>query len=45
MNIDWTIVISAGITAAIIGSFQFITNRYLGRILDSIEKRSKKEEK
>jgi len=38
ININWTTVIAAAVTAAIVGSMQFITIRYLGRILDNIER-------
>ena len=39
MNLNWTTIAASGITASIICSFQFFTTRYLGRILDHIEKR------
>jgi hypothetical protein len=39
MHIDLTTVISSGITAMIIGSFQVIGNRYIVRMLDHVEKR------
>jgi len=45
VNIDWTTVIASAITAAIIGSTQFITTRYLSRILDRLEKVYKLEKK
>lgn len=45
MDIDWTTVIASAITAAIIGSAQFITTRYLSRILDRLEKVSRMEKK
>jgi hypothetical protein len=38
MDINWTTIIASAITAAIIGSTQFIATRYLGRILDRLEK-------
>jgi hypothetical protein len=44
MHIDMTTVLSSGVVAAIISSFQFITNRYLGRILDRIEKNTEKKD-
>ena len=43
MNIEWTTVISAGVVAAIISSVQFITTRYLGRILDRLEKNTERQ--
>jgi hypothetical protein len=39
MRIDWTTVFASGITASVICTFQFFTTRYLGRMLDHIEKR------
>jgi hypothetical protein len=39
MTIDWTTVICSAITASIITSFQFLTTRYLGGILDRMERR------
>jgi len=39
MNLNWTTVIASGITASVICTFQYFTTRYLGRMLDSIEKR------
>jgi len=46
--IEWTTVISSGVVAVIIGGMQFISTRYLGRMLDKIEKdilKSKNKEK
>jgi len=43
MNINWTTVITSAIVATIISSMQFITTRYLGRILDRLEKESEKQ--
>ena len=42
MNINWTTVLASGVVASIVSGFQFITNRYLGRILDKIEKNTEK---
>jgi hypothetical protein len=42
MDINWTTVITSGVVAAIISSMQFITTRYLGRILDRLEKTSER---
>lgn len=39
MSLNWTTIAASGITASIICSFQFFTTRYLGRMLDHIEKR------
>ena len=41
MDINWTTVIAAAVTASIVGGTQFIAIRYLGRILDNIERRTK----
>ncbi len=38
MHIDWTTVIASAITAAIVSGTTFISNRYLSRILDRVEK-------
>jgi len=43
MEINWTTVLSSGLVAAIITGMQFITTRYLGRILDRLEKGYNKE--
>jgi len=45
MNIDWTTVLCSAVTASIITSFQFLTTRYLGRILDRMEKKAELKEK
>lgn len=37
-SIDWTTVLASAVTASILGGTQFITTRYLGRILDRWEK-------
>jgi hypothetical protein len=42
MDINWTTVITSGVVAAIISSMQFITTRYLSRILDRLEKASER---
>lgn len=42
MDINWTTVIASAITACVVGSAQFITTRYLGRMLDKIEKNTAK---
>jgi len=34
MELNWTAIIQTAITAAIMGGTQFITARYLGRMLD-----------
>ncbi len=39
MELNWTTIAASGITALVICTFQFFTTRYLGRMLDSIEKR------
>lgn len=44
MSVDWTTVFTSGLVASVITSFQFLTTRYLARILDRIEKREKQEE-
>ena len=45
LGLNWTTIIGLGIQGAIIGAFvgasQFITTRYLGRILDRIEKETR----
>jgi len=38
LDINWTTVITSAVVAVIISGTQFITTRYLGRILDRIEK-------
>jgi hypothetical protein len=38
VEIQWTTVIASAVTAVVIGSAQFITTRYLSRILDRLEK-------
>lgn len=38
MSIDWTTVVTSGFVAGIISGFQFLTTRYLGKMLDRIEK-------
>jgi hypothetical protein len=43
MDINWTTVITSAIVASIIASMQFITTRYLSRILDRLEKGYNKE--
>lgn len=43
MDINWTTVITSAIVAIIISSTQFVTTRYLGRILDRLEKGYEKE--
>jgi len=43
MDINWTTVITSAIVASIITSMQFITTRYLSRILDRLEKGYNKE--
>jgi hypothetical protein len=42
MNINWTTIIASAITAIVVGSTQFITTRYLARILDKLEKNTEK---
>ncbi len=41
-SINWTTILASALSASIIGSFvavgQFLTTRYLGRLLDHIEK-------
>jgi hypothetical protein len=44
MAIDWTTVMASTFVAIVITSANFITTRYLGRILDKIEKNSKKKD-
>jgi hypothetical protein len=44
-SINWTTIIASAVTAVIIGSAQFITTRYLGRILDRLEKPYKQNNK
>ena len=39
MKLDWTTVIASGVPTAIVGGFQLFNNRYLTRILDTIERR------
>lgn len=41
INIDLTTVITSAVVSAIITSSNFLTTRYLGKILDRIEKREK----
>jgi len=41
-DINWTTVATSGIVAAVISSFQFITTRYLGKLLDKIDKSLRK---
>ena len=38
MHIDWTTVVSSGVVAAVVGAFQLLSNRYITRILDHVEK-------
>jgi len=38
MNIDPNIVLTTAIVASVISSFQFLATRYLGRILDYLER-------
>ena len=38
-RIDWTTVITSAIVSAIVASANYITIRYLGKVLDRIEKR------
>ena len=45
MGIDWTTVIASAFTAAIVSGFTFITNRYLARVLDRIEREIAKSNK
>jgi len=42
-TIDWTTVITSAIVSAIVTSANYITIRYLGKILDRIEKRRDEE--
>lgn len=44
MAIDWTTVISSAIVASIIGGAQFLTTRYLSKMLDRIEKKQKQKD-
>ncbi len=39
--IDWTSVVTSAVVSSIIVSGNYITTRYLGRILDRIEQNSK----
>jgi hypothetical protein len=39
LSIDWTTVIASALVSAIITSFNFLTTRYLARMLDKIERR------
>lgn len=41
MVVDWTTVITSAVVSAIITSANFLTTRYLGRILDKIEKKER----
>lgn len=43
MAIEWTTVVTSAVVSAIITSANFLTTRYLGRILDKIEKNGEKE--
>jgi len=43
MDINWTTVITSAIVASIISSMQFLTTRYLSRILDRLEKGYRKD--
>ena len=38
MHIDWTTVVSSGVVAAVVGAFQLLSNRYITRMLDHVEK-------
>ena len=38
MHIDWTTVVSSGVVAAVVGTFQLLSNRYVTRMLDHVEK-------
>jgi hypothetical protein len=42
MAIEWTTVATSAIVSAVITSGNFLTTRYLGRILDKIEKNGEK---
>jgi len=41
VGIDWTTVLASSLTAAIISGVTFVTNRYLARALDRIERELK----
>jgi len=43
MDINWTTVITSAIVASIISGMQYLTTRYLSRILDRIEKGYRKD--
>ena len=45
MGIDWTTVLASSLTAAIISGVTFVTNRYLARALDRIERELKADKK
>jgi membrane protein required for beta-lactamase induction len=38
LHIDWTTVVSSGVVAAVVGTFQLLSNRYITRVLDHVEK-------
>ncbi len=38
MIVDWTTVIASAVTASIVSGASFVSNRYLARMLDRIEK-------
>ena len=38
MDINWTTVLVAAVTSAIISSVNFVCIRYLGRVMDRLEK-------
>jgi hypothetical protein len=39
VNLNWTVIISSGVSASIIGIFQFFTMRYVARLTDQVEKK------
>lgn len=45
LHIDWTTVIASAVVASIVGGTQFVFNYYLGRILKSIDRTLKIENK
>lgn len=38
MQINWTVVISSAITAAVISMFQFLALRYFARAIEKVER-------
>jgi hypothetical protein len=44
LNLNWTTIIASAFTACIVGTSQFITTRYLARILDRLEKNTEKKD-